>query len=255
MKAIILAAGYATRLYPLTKNTPKSLLPVAGKPLLEYTLDKIAACSGIDSVCIVTNNKFFKVFQNWRQNYLSKHSAGAGLGIEVLNDGTSSEGQRLGSIGDLQFVIGKVRLADDVLVICSDKIFEFSLQTIIDNFNKRQTPVNACFDTRDIEVIRNRHGCLVLDADRRIVEFQEKPAQPKSSIESIAFYIFPAATLPLVEQYLAEGNNPDASGNYIRWLCSRVPVYACLVTEDCLDVGTLSSYREVDEIYREKLKG
>lgn len=250
MKAIVLAAGYATRLYPLTKDFPKSLLPVAEKPILEYTLEKIDEYCEIDNVYIVTNAKFYKVFKNWLENYRVKF--GQTRSIEILNDGTESNDDRLGTIGDIHFAIETKAIHEDLLVLCSDKMFEFSLVGFVEYFKTTQAPVNTAFDTGDVEAIRNRHGCLVLDAENRILEFQEKPAQPKSTIESVAFYIYPRETIPLISRYLEEGNNPDAPGYLAQWMAKSTSMYAWLFTEGCHDVGTLDTYYAVDKLYKKR---
>jgi len=252
MKALILAAGYATRLYPLTLERPKALLPVAGKPILEYTLDKIAECPGIEAIYLVTNRKFYGLFQDWLTGYLASPSAKASAPIEILDDGTGSNEDRLGSIGDLRFAIRARGLRDDLLVICSDKIFEFSLKSLVDFFAERREAVNTCFEAGEVERIRDRHGCAVADPRGRIVEFQEKPAQPRSTLESVAFYIFPEAAIPLFDLYLQEGNNPDAPGYFAQWYVQRRPMYAYLFKEACYDVGTQEAYAEVDRLYAQK---
>ena len=247
MKAIILAAGYATRLYPLTKNSPKALLPIAGKPILEYTVEQIAACKTIDKIYLVTNSRFFAKFTRWLRTYRS-----SGPEIILVDDGTLSNTERRGSIGDLQLAIESRRLDDDLLVICSDKMFEFKLSDFVGFFKKRRETVNACFDTGDLEAVCGKHGCVVLDETGRIVEFQEKPSKPKSTIQSIAFYIFPGKILPFVQEYLKDGGTPDAPGFLLQWLCQRIPVYAYIFSEPCYDVGTPESYRSVDQLYQSR---
>lgn len=250
MTAIILAAGYATRLYPLTQNFPKTLLPVAGRPILEYTLEKLAECQDIERIYIVTNRKFYKSFQDWLQDYRCR--AGMNQPIEILNDGTSVNEDRLGSIGDLVYTIESRGIDDDILVICSDKMFEFSLSGFVDYFKQKGAPVNTGFDTGDVEIIKDRHGCLVLDGNNRIVEFQEKPAEPKSTIESVAFYIYPKEVIPLIKRYRDEGNNLDAPGFLAKWVATVMSMYAYLFTGECHDIGTLESYKDVDRLYSER---
>ncbi len=248
MKAVILAAGYATRLYPLTRDTPKTLLPVAGRPILEYTLDKISDCCDIDQTYIVTNNKFYTHFQKWHRSYL-RETGRCRLPLTILNDGTSSNEDRLGSIGDLLFAVKTKALQDDLMVICSDKMFEFSLVDFVAGFKAKRASVNLCFDTGNVEKIRNKHGCVVLNQEGRILEFQEKPARPRSSIQSIAFYIYTAQTLPLIAEYFDAGNNRDAPGFLVQWLCQREAIYAVLFTEACHDVGTPEAYEAVNRLY------
>ena len=247
MKAIILAAGYATRLYPLTKNTPKTLLPIAGKPILEYTIEQIAACQGIDRIYLVTNSRFYGNFSSWLETYRPGSSAPE---IILVDDGTRENSERLGSIGDLQLTIQSQNLDDDLLVICSDKMFEFKMSDFVDFFRIRREAVNACFDTGDPDAVRGKHGCVLLDEEGRILEFQEKPAEPKSSVQSIAFYIYPRASLHLVGEYLEGGGTADAPGFLLQWLCRRIPVYGWFFSEPCYDVGTPESYKRVDELHK-----
>ncbi len=254
MKAIILAAGYATRLYPYTEDLPKALLPIAGKPIIEYTIQKIAECNNIDKIYIVTNNKFFEQFNSWLADYKNQLQAVTipAIEIEIINDGTDSNGERLGSIGDLWLAIEFKELDDDLMVICSDKMFEFSLADFVDFFEDRRAAVNTCCDVGDIELLRNKHGCVVVNEQARIVDFQEKPAHPKSTTESIAFYIFPGSTKPLIKQYIAEDNNKDAPGFLAQWLAKKVSMYAFLFTEECYDIGNPDAYHRVNEIYTKK---
>jgi glucose-1-phosphate thymidylyltransferase len=252
LKAIILAAGYATRLYPLTKNTPKTLLPIAGRPILEYTVEQIAACQEIDRIYLVTNSRFFGHFSSWLDTY---GPASAAPEIILVDDGTRDNSERRGSIGDLQLAIETQCLDDDLLVICSDKMFEFKLSEFVDFFKVRREAANACFDTGNPEAVRGKHGCVVLDEKGRILEFQEKPLEPKSTVQSIAFYIYPRPSLHLVGKYLEEEGNKDAPGFLLQWFCRRIPVYAWMFSESCYDVGTPESYRRVDELYRTKSAG
>lgn len=252
MKAIILAAGYATRLYPYTENLPKALLPIAGKPIIEYTIKKIAECNEIEKIYIVTNNRFFEQFNSWLDKYENQLQAVTNPAIEIINDGTNSNRERLGSIGDLWLAIESKELHDDLMVICSDKMFEFSLADFVDFFEDRRAAVNTCCDVGDIELLRNKHGCVVVNEQGRIVDFQEKPAHPKSTIESIAFYIFPGSTIPLIRQYLNEDNNKDAPGFLAQWLAKKESMYAFLFTEECYDIGNPDGYSRVNGIYTDK---
>jgi glucose-1-phosphate thymidylyltransferase len=244
LKAIILAAGYATRLYPLTKDTPKTLLPVAGKPILEYTIEQITTCRDIDRIYLVTNSRFYGNFSRWLAAYRSSTPE-----IILVDDRTRDNSERLGTIGDLQLAIESQKLDDELLVICSDKMFEFKMSDFVEFYRMRREAVNACFDTGDRQAIRGKHGCVLLDEEGRILEFQEKPLEPNSTVQSIAFYIFPRDSLHLVDRYLEEEGNKDAPGFLLQWLCRRIPVYAWLFTEPCYDVGTLESYGCVDHLY------
>jgi glucose-1-phosphate thymidylyltransferase len=249
MKAIILAAGYATRLYPLTQNLPKSLLPIGGRPLIEYTIEKILACPEIDTIYIATNSKFFGTFQTWMQAYTTQAHSTVHTKIEILDDGTSCNEERIGSVADLWYAIDTRQLDDDLLVLCSDKMFEFTLVDFVDSYTRTQETLNTVNDIHDVEKIRNKRGCAVVDEYGRITDFEEKPEHPKSTLESVAFYIFPRRVLPRIGQYLDEEGNPDAPGYFTQWLISFEPVYAFVFKEPCYDVGNVDNYREVDKIY------
>ena len=248
MKAIILAAGYATRLYPLTKNRPKALLPVGGRPLLDYTLKKISACPEIDEILLVSNARFYSQFVD----LMAARTMTIGPPLTVLNDGTFSNDDRLGANGDLRLAIRERNLADDLLVLPSDRIFEFPFSDLVAFFRSKNAMVNVCYDTGDPEVIRGRHGCALLNAEGRILEIHEKPEQPLSTVQSLALYAYPAAVLPLVNRYLDEGGNPDAPGYLAAWLCRRTAMYAYLLSSPCRDIGTVEAYREANAFYGKK---
>lgn len=250
MKAVILAAGYATRLYPLTKNRPKALLPVGGRPLLDYTLDNLATCPEIGEVLLVTNARFYGLFEAWKEGRL--RSGAGGPPLSVLNDGTGSNEDRLGASGDLRFAIQERALADDLLVLPSDRLFDFPLTDLVSFFRLRKAAVNVCYDTGDPDFLRGRYGCALLDAAGRIVEIQEKPERPGSSIQSLSLYAYPAAVLPLVGRYLQEGGNPDAPGYLAAWLCRRLEMYAYMLSSPCRDIGTPEAYREANDFYGKK---
>ncbi len=275
MRAVILAAGYATRLRPYTDSFPKALLRIAGKPLLDDTVDNLldnppderdrGVSAGSDSVdritvdrimvdriTIVTNERFRHLFEGWARGRLAAARAPAQAGavpirsfpIRVISDGTSSNADRLGSIGDLRLAIETEGAEDDLLVLSSDKLVSFRFSDLLRSFRQTGHTVNTCFDTADAESVKGRYGCAVVESDGRISDFQEKPEHPRSSVKSIAFYVYPREVLPLVGRYLDGGGNPDAPGHLSEWLCRRVPMYAWLLERDCRDVGTPESYLE-----------
>jgi glucose-1-phosphate thymidylyltransferase len=241
MKAIVLAAGYATRLQPYTTNFPKPLLKVDGRPLLDFTIESILA-AGITDIFVVTNHRFFAHFAAWRDHFC-EHRKDAN--IVVVDDGTSTNEDRLGSIGDLAFTIDQHGIDDDLLVTCADKRFSFDLADFVATFRTTGGAVTTCIDTGSPEIIRKRFGCVRVE-DGRIVEFVEKPENPPSGIKSIAFYIYPRAVIGLLPEYLASGENCDAPGNLIRWLIPRLPVHPWFVDDaSCSDVGNPASYEAV----------
>ena len=243
MKCILLVAGYATRLYPLTKDKPKSLLDVAGKTILEHILDKIARISIVDEVILVSNDRFANQFTEWVNGYSSN------IPISVLNDGTTSNETRLGAIADLQLAIENCSINDDILVMAGDNLFDFELTDFIDFFLSINADCITVNKLDDIEALR-RTGVVVLVQNRKVMSFDEKPEEPKSNLSVPPFYIYRAETLPLIKQYLEEGNNPDAPGNLIPWLINYRDIYAYEFQGKRYDVGTIESYEEIKKLFR-----
>lgn len=234
MKLVILAAGYATRLYPLTLDRPKHLLEVAGKPILDHVLDRVRPI-GFDGIYLVTNTKFAGRFRDWA----------GGKDVTVIDDGTDSEENRLGAIGDLGLVVRDEGLEDDLVVIAGDNLFSDSLGGFPP---RRDAPVLAVYDVGDLEAIR-QYNAIEIDDEGRITYFEEKPEQPRSTLTGIALYFYPAGMLPLVEQYLAEGNNPDQPGRLVQWLYPRVPVYTWCVPGRWYDIGSRETLAEADRAF------
>ncbi len=246
MKAVVLAAGYATRLHPYTRLYPKTLLRVGGRPLLDSTVASLASVPEIDGLVLVTNSRFAAFFQRWRR--LSPPPRP----LEVLDDGTASNETRRGSVGDLLFAVDRLGLDDDLLVLCSDKLFEFSMPAFVRFARAKRGGANTCEDVGDPARLAGRHGCAVLAPDGRMLEFHEKPERPPSSIESLAFYVFPRACLPLIREYARTTSRPDAPGTMMEWLVPRTLIYGWMIDGECLDVGDPASYRAADRIAWEK---
>ena len=248
MKAIILAAGYATRLYPLTQTVAKPLLPVAGKPMLDYILDRIREVDAVDAVHVVTNHKFADSFLRWAETHEAK-----GLPIEIVDDGTTSEDDRLGAIGDVRFVIEQAGLEQaDLLVIAGDNLFDFSLYDYVSWWHEKgEASAVALYDVGDLELVK-QYGSVEVDDDSRIVAFTEKPESPTSTLVATASYIYHRAHVPLVQRYLDEGNVPDQPGRFIAWLCTRTPVYGYVTQGDWRDIGDAAQLLEADNALRER---
>jgi len=242
MKAIILAAGYATRLYPLTLSTPKPLLPICGKPLIDYILEQIGELDCVDAVYVVTNHKFASAFRGWESGH------GGRKPVKILDDGTADEASRLGAIGDIDFVIKRERIDDDLLIIAGDNIFTYSLKNCAAFFEKMGDCIVAQ-ETEDIEILRSV-AVATLGPDGRVLDLIEKPAAPPSKFGIFATYFYKRETLPLFAQYLEGGNKPDAPGYFVQWLHKRKPVYAWIMDGECYDIGTPKAYEEIQEIFR-----
>ncbi len=245
MKVIILAAGYATRLYPLTLTQPKPLLPVAGKPMIDYVLDNLAPIGGIDRVYVVTNAKFAGHFQKWADGH---RAAKAKLDFTIVNDGSTDDTNKLGAIGDIHFVLKSQNVEDDIIVVAGDNLFSEKLSDFGRLCRERQAPVLAVYDVGDLEQIK-KYNAISLDGNGRITFFEEKPQNPTSTLTGIALYHYPKATLPVIEQYMAEGNNPDQPGRLIQWLYSRLPVYTWKVPGLWFDIGSKESLEEANRIF------
>jgi glucose-1-phosphate thymidylyltransferase len=245
MKIIILAAGYATRLYPLTLTQPKPLLPVAGKPMVDHVLDNLAPISGIDRVYIVTNAKFADHFQRWADDYRAKK---AKLDFTIVNDGSTDDSNKLGAIGDLHLVITREKVDDDIIVVAGDNLFSKSLEDFGRVTREKNAPVLAVYDVGDLEEVK-KYNSISVDQGGRIEFFEEKAKQPKSTLTGIALYYYPKATIPLIKQYIAEGNNPDQPGRLVQWLYPRTPVYTWRVPGLWFDVGSKESLEEANRVF------
>src|SRR5215831_5075030 len=248
MKVIILAAGYATRLYPLTLTQPKPLLPVAGKPMIEYVLDNLAPIGGIDRIYVVTNAKFAGHFQKWADQY---HAAKGKFEFTIVNDGSTDDTNKLGAIGDIHFVLKTHAVDDDLIVVAGDNLFSEKLEGFGRYCREKQAPVLALYDVGDLEEIK-KYNAISLDADGRITFFEEKPKKPASTLTGIALYYYPKSTLPLIRQYIAEGNNPDQPGRLIQWLYPRTPVYTWKVPGLWYDIGSKETLEEANRIFAKR---
>jgi glucose-1-phosphate thymidylyltransferase len=245
MKVIILAAGYATRLYPLTLNQPKPLLPVAGKPMVEHVLDNLAPISGIDRIYVVTNAKFAAHFRTWAAGYQSRQ---ANLEITVCDDHTTDDTNRLGAIGDINFVIETEKVDDDLIVVAGDNLFSEQLHDFGKLCREKNAPVLALYDVGNLEEIK-KYNAISVDGEGRITFFEEKPPQPTSTLTGIALYFYPRHTLPLIKQYIAEGNNPDQPGRLVQWLYPRTPFYTWRVPGLWFDIGSKETLEEANQIF------
>ena len=241
MKAIILAAGYAVRLYPLTKDRPKALLPIGGRAMLDFLMDEIATVPEIDEAFVVANSRFAGQFADWADGARTRYPD---LKIEVLDDGTDTNENRLGAVGDVRFALDRRNIDDDVLVAASDNFFTFPLNDFVDEFRRhgRDTLLGSHLGWSD-EL--KRFGIATLDENGRVLTLTEKPENPLSDIAIFALYLYRRDTLPLIRQYLDEGNDPDAPGHFPEWLHRRRDVRAYLFRGECIDIGTPASYEEI----------
>jgi glucose-1-phosphate thymidylyltransferase len=239
MKAVILAAGYATRLAPLTDSIAKQLLPVGGRPMLDWVCDKVDEVS--DDIHLVTNSRFADDFRRW---------ASGRDGVSVHDDGTVSNDDRLGAIGDVAFVLERTGLDDDLLVIAGDNLFDFGLHGFAAFWElKGVASAVAVYDCGNLE-LATHYGVVELGEDGRLLGFEEKPSEPASTLVATATYIYHREHLTLVARYLAEGNPPDQPGRLVAWLCRREPVYGYAVEGEWYDIGSPDQLLEADNRWR-----
>jgi len=239
MKAIILAAGYARRLYPLTKEFPKPLLCVERRPIIEYIIDKLKDLDEIEEIIVVTNSKFIAKFRAWAKGQkINKR-------LTLVDDLTKDLDDRRGAIGDMSFAINKKRLKDDLLVIGGDNLFDGRLEGFLSfTSSKGNSPVIGAFNIRDRGQAR-KYGVVKLDKKNRVVDFQEKPKFPKSTLVAMCVYYFPKSKLSLIREYLtSRAGKCDATGFYIDWLRKRIPVYGFVFEGHWYDIGSYKFYNK-----------
>jgi len=248
MKAIIPAAGYATRMWPLTKDRPKGLLEVSGKPMIEHVVGKILQIKEVDEIFIVTNQKFYKNFLDWAAGFKCT------VPITILNDGTSSNEDRLGSIGDIQFVIESKKIDSDVIIVNSDNLFTFNLSEIAAFAKEKDAPTIALYDLHSLEEAK-KMGNPEVDENNKIIGFVEKPKNPKSTLCSIGIYLYPKRVVQMFKQYLDEGNSPDKTGEFVAWLYRQTPVYGFVFGKEkdkWFDIGSLETYEKAKKDFMEE---
>jgi len=245
MKLIILAAGYATRLYPLTLTRPKPLLDVAGKPMLEHVLDNLRTIPYIDHAYIVTNAKFADHFKTWADSYRPQ---GLHFSFTIINDGSTDDSNKLGAIGDTHLVLTKSGIDDEIIIVGGDNLFSDDLQEFGEFCRMKSAPVLGVYDVGDLDEIK-KYNAIDIDETGQIKFFEEKPAQPKSTLTGIALYYYPKSVLPLVDQYISEGNNPDQPGRLVQWMYTRVPFYTWTVPGTWFDVGSKETLEEANRVF------
>lgn len=241
MKALILAAGYGTRLYPYTRFLPKPLLKVNDRPVIEYLSDKLAGLEGLSSIIVVTNGRFFEKFKAWRETLPYKKQ------VRILNDMTLSPEEKLGAIGDMNFVFKKAGFDEDYLVLGGDNFFKAPLTDFIRYGQKNTSCITVgVFDIKDKKEARH-YGVVTLNRRGRIVKFQEKPARPESSLVGMCLYYLPAQKLGLIKEYFETSHSKDAIGVYINWLTLRDSVCGFTFKDFWVDIGHIHTYKKLKE--------
>jgi glucose-1-phosphate thymidylyltransferase len=261
MNALILAAGYATRLYPLTLNKAKPLLEVAGKPIIDWVVDNLAPVPDLETIYVVTNDKFAGDFQKWADRYQDRQSRSnrgsrklsePHFKFKIINDGSRSDGDKLGAIGDINLVL--MREDDlkqsDLIVVAGDNLFSEPLTGFVESAKTSEATI-AVYDVGSLEEIR-KYGNVTVDGEGIITQFEEKPENPKNTLAAIALYYYSRAVLPLFTTYIAAGNNPDQPGRFVQWLYTRKPVNTFQIAGKWLDIGSKETLEEADRIFGEQ---
>ncbi len=240
MKCLLLAAGFDTRLYPLTENFPKPLLPVQGKPILDWLIGDIDRLGAVDEYIVISNHKFVSQFRDW--------AAGRHQRITVLDDGTSTNETRLGAVKDLQLAIDTCHLDDDLLVIAGDNLLDFSLTRFIHYAREKNTSCIMRYAESDPAKLK-KCGVVTVNAYDLVLDMAEKPTRPASEWVSPPFYFYTRKDAALIRVAIAAGCGVDAPGSLVAWLCRQVPVHAMRMPGRRYDIGDLASYRLVEEEY------
>lgn len=241
MKCLILAAGYATRLYPLTENFPKPLLEVQGKPILDHLIDDIDTLGEVDEYVVISNHKFAEHFQKWSAEKPQK--------ITVVDDGTSTNETRLGAVRDIQFAIDALKLDDDMLVIAGDNLLDFSLTEFISYAKGKSASAIMRFFEADESKLK-KSGVVQTNEQDLILAMEEKPTEPKSNWCCPPFYYYTKADAKRIAEGIEAGCGIDAPGSYIAWLSMQTEVYAMKMPGKRYDIGNLESYNKVREEYK-----
>ena len=243
MKVVVLAAGYATRLYPLTENFPKPLLEVNGKSILDYLIEDLDKNPDVNEHIIISNAKFAHIFEDWAKN--SNYTKP----VTVLNDGTWSNETRLGAVRDILFAIEKCNINEDIFVLAGDNLVDFSLNEFVE-FAKGKAASCVIVNYEESVEELQKCGVMVPDENMRIVSMEEKPKEPKSNWCVGPFYYYPASDLKWIKQGIEDGCAVDAPGSFVCYLCEKIPVYAWEMPGTRFDIGGFDSYEEVKKTYK-----
>lgn len=238
MKALILAGGYATRLYPLTKDTPKPLLKLKNKAIIDYIVDQVDKVGDVDKVFVVSNNKFYDQFEDW---VIPKSKEFPGR-YKIINDGSNNVEDRLGAIGDLNLTINSGLIDDDLLVVAGDNLFDFNLNDFVHfGYSKRPYHSVCLYLPTSKEINLTQYGIAHMNSESQVTHFEEKPQQPKSNLISTCIYFIPKEKLHFVNDYLQKGHYHDTPGSYISWLAQHDKVYGRIFDGMWYDLGDFDS--------------
>lgn len=242
MKCVVLAAGYATRLYPLTENFPKPLLPVGDKPIINWLLDDIDTFPEITGHVVISNHKFISHFNEWKDNQTYKNP------ITVIDDGSLSNETRLGAVKDIQFAIDELKLDDDLLVIAGDNVLDFSLRSFVEFMREKNTSCVMCHEENDLAK-QQKTAIITVDKNNLITSYEEKPKEPKGNLAVPPFYCFFNKDARRIEEAIKDGCNTDAPGSFAAWLSRHTDVHAWKMTGKRYDIGDMKSYESAQKIF------
>jgi glucose-1-phosphate thymidylyltransferase len=247
LKAVVLAAGYGTRLYPLTKDKAKPLLEINNKPILTHIVRKLEELP-LAQVIVVTNEKFFEQFQKWQAEKKFK------IEVKVISDGTTSEKEKKGALADIKFALEKENINEDFCVINGDNLFNFSLKPVFEAFQKKKENWVCLYDVGFLKKAREL-GVAELDKENKIVGFEEKPENPVSTLASTGIYFFPQKTAPLLSDYLSQKEKFDRPGDFIHWLYTTHSVYGFVCHKKWFDIGSFDSLEQAKKEFKEAENG
>ena len=239
MTSIILAAGYATRMYPLTLNYPKPLLEVGGKKIIDWLIEDLEK-AGVERTVVVSNHKFISQFQAWAQGREN---------IIVLDDGSEDNDHRLGAVKDIEFAIEKANIDDDIVVLAGDNVLNFSLSSFIDYGRKKKTSCIMRHEEKDKNKLR-KTGVIEIDEDELVLNMEEKPKEPKSNWAVPPFYYYTKEDKDLIKEGIASGCGTDAPGSFVSWLVKTRPVHAYRMIGERFDVGSIEGYEKIKKEYK-----
>jgi glucose-1-phosphate thymidylyltransferase len=247
MKLIILAAGYATRLYPLTINQPKPLLEVSERPMIEHVIDHLKDVPELTGVIIISNEKFHGHFEKWASDY---QISGQNIPITVVNDKSTDENNRLGAIGDMVFAMNDQSIDEDVIVVAGDNLFSQSIKAFGEFCLEKKAPVLGVYDVGRLEDTK-KYSEVHTDMNGHITSFEEKPEYPSTTVIGIALYYYPKDLIPTIKQYVEDGHNADQPGRLVQWLYPRIPVFTWSLPGLWYDIGSKETLEEANRIFSE----